>query len=109
MSNVEAIQWVFVGILISLLLPTAVNTLRQFTFNLEGTKKPKNLRQRIVAAWKKSGGSRYFKVVIAAAFVACVLVLLFDIQFSIPRDAAIAGFAWESLIGKLLGMQNVSQ
>ncbi len=92
--------WVLAGIIISLLLPLAVRTLR--AAKLEGMEKP-TLGQRFAAAWKNYGGNRYLGIALAATFVAIVLVFLLGLEFFTARDAALAGFAWESLINKLLG------
>ena len=69
---------------------------------LEGIEKP-SFGQRVAAAWKKCGGNKYLGIVLAAVFVAIVLVFLLGLKFFLARDAALAGFARESLINKLLG------
>lgn len=99
LTKVSTTLWVLIGILISLILPVAVNTLRDVSRGLEGKKK--SLGKRIQAAWKKYGGNRYLIIFLAAAFVAVVLVLLLELEFFKVRDAVLAGFAWESLINKI--------
>jgi len=94
-----AVTWVLAGILISLLLPVAVRVLR--------APKPVGLErrtfaQRFGAAWTQYGGPRCLKILGVATFVAIVLVFLLGLEFYTARDAALAGFAWESLINKLL-------
>jgi len=96
-----AIGWVLVGIIISLLLPVAVRTLR--SAKLEEAEKA--LSQRIAAAWIRYGGYKYLRIAIAATVVAAVLVFLLGLEFYTGRDAALAGFAWESLINKLFSRQ----
>jgi hypothetical protein len=91
---------VFIGIVISLILPIAVKTLRKT--KLEGFDNP-TLGQRVAAAWTKYGGNRYLGIALAATLVAGVLVFLLGLKFFTNRDAVLAGFAWESLINKLLG------
>jgi hypothetical protein len=83
-----------------LLLPLAVRTLR--AAKLEGIDKP-TIGQRVTAAWNTYGGNRYLGIAIAATFVAIVLVFLLGLEFFTARDAALAGFAWESFINKLVG------
>ncbi len=90
--------WVFLGIILSLVLPVAVRTLQNA--QLESAKEP-SLWERIGAAWKKYGGNRYLRIIFAAALVAAVLVFLLGLKFYTPRDAVLAGFAWESLINKV--------
>lgn len=94
------ILWVLAGIIISLLLPVAVRTLK--STKLESLDKP-TLGQRIANAWTTYGGNRYLGIALAAMFVAIVLVVLLGLEFSKVRDALLAGFAWESLVSKLMG------
>lgn len=106
---IETTVWVLVGILISLLLPLAVSTLK--TTPLEARKRKTGstlgrLWLRVIAGWNEYGGSRYLAILLAAVLVAIVLVFLLGLTFYIPRDAALAGFAWESLINKLLGQRH---
>ncbi len=99
LTQLETTGWVLLGIILSLVLPVAMRTLQRT--RLEGMKK--SLAERIAAAWKKYGGSRYLKIFLAATVVAVVLVFLLGLKFYTSRDAALAGFAWESLINKLFG------
>jgi len=101
LSPIMATIWVLVGILISLVLPVAVNVLRGAKTELEsGTKQP-TVWERIVSAWKQYNGNKYLKIFLAAVVVAIALVLLLDLTFYTVRDAVLAGFAWESLIRKI--------
>ena len=102
LSPSMAIVWVFVGIIISLVLPVAVRTLKGA--KLEALEKL-TVTQRIAEAWKRYGGNRYLAIALAATVVAVVLVLLLGLKFSTTRDAALAGFAWESLVNKLFSPQ----
>jgi hypothetical protein len=98
------VVWVLAGIIISLVLPVAVKTLHKASAleALELGPKP-SLGQRLALAWKNYGGNKYLAVVLAATVVAIVLVFLLGLEFTRPRDAALAGFAWESLVSKLMG------
>lgn len=102
LSPLMAIVWVFLGIIISLVLPIAVRTLRGA--KLESLLKL-TLTQRIAEAWNRYGGNRYLGIALAATVVAVVLVFLLGLEFSTTRDAALAGFAWESLVNKLFSRQ----
>lgn len=102
LTQLETTCWVLLGIILSLVLPIAVRTLQRT--KLEGTKK--SLVERIAAGWEKYGGSRYLKICLAATVVAAILVFLLGLRFYTSRDAALAGFAWESLINKLFGKTN---
>ena len=93
--------WVFLGIILSLVLPVAVRTLQNA--QLESAKEPSNLWERIAAAWKRYGGNRYLGIILSATLVAAVLVFLLGLKFYTPRDAVLAGFAWESFINKVFG------
>lgn len=104
LSPVMAVVWVLVGIIISLVLPVAVNILRQAS-GLEGIEGKPSLGQRIKAAWVQYGGNKYVGILLAAIVVAVVIVFLLGLQFSRPRDAAIAGFAWESFVKKLFAQK----
>ena len=99
--------WVLVGILTSLVLPVAVNTLKSAVADSGGSleRRRANPWRWIVTAWGKYGGDRYLRVLLAAALVAVVLVFLLGLKFFTSRDAALAGFAWESLVNKLFGRQ----
>ena len=105
LSTTWTIVWVLVGIIVSLVLPVAIRTLLAARpKGLEGAdNSPPTLSQRIGAAWQQYGGNRYLKIALAATFVAIVLVLLLGLEFYKPRDAVLAGFAWESLVNKLVG------
>lgn len=114
LSYGEAVLWFLVGILISIVLPHAVRTLRKRA-GLE-EKRPglpptliQRISMRVDAAWKQYGGNKYLLLLLAAVLVAVVLVFLLGLQFYTPRDAVLAGFGWESLINKLSAHQGKSQ
>jgi hypothetical protein len=98
----SAVGWMVVGILISLVLPVAVKAL-QNKGRLEAAGQSPTLGARVAAAWVQYGGNRYLIVLVAAVVVAAVLVFVLNLQFHTPRDAALAGFGWESLVNKLFG------
>ena len=105
MSNSIAVLWVLLGIIISLVLPVAVNTLRRASGLEEiGGQKP-SLGARVKAAWIQYGGNKYLGILLAGIVVASVIVFLLGLHFYTPRDAAIAGFAWESFVKKLFNKQ----
>ncbi len=103
LSKVSTTLWVLIGILISLILPVAINVLRDASGGLEA--RERSLGNRVSSAWKRYGGNRYVIIFLAAAFVAVALVLLLELEFFKVRDAVLAGFAWESLINKLFKFQ----
>lgn len=98
----QSVMWMVVGILISIVLPIAIKLL-QNKGSLEKRSAPPTLTSRIARAWTELGGTRYTLVVLAAVFVAYVLTFLMNLQFPTPREAALAGFGWESLVNKLFG------
>jgi hypothetical protein len=100
LSPVMAAVWVLVGI-----IPLAVNTLKKAS-GLEGIEGKPSLGQRIKAAWDQYGGNKYLGILLAAILIAVVIVFLLGLQFFTPRDAAIAGFAWESFVKKLFAQQS---
>ncbi len=103
LSQVSTTICVLIGILISLILPVAVNVLKDASTRLEGKKR--TLGTRIQSAWKRYGGNRYLIIFFAAVFIAIVMVLLLELEFFKVRDAVLAGFAWESLVNKLFRQQ----
>ena len=110
LSDLVAIAWVFIGILVSLLLPIAVGTLskvnqKQTTASGEKITIKPTLGQRIAAAWRDYGGKKYLGILLAAAFIAAVIVVMLKLEFTTQRDAALAGFAWESFVKKLFAGQ----
>jgi NADH:ubiquinone oxidoreductase subunit 3 (subunit A) len=105
MSNQIAVLWVLLGIIISLVLPLAVSTLKKAS-GLEGLDEKPTLGQRFKAAWIQYGGNKYLGILIAAIVVAVVIVFLLGLHFFTARDAAIAGFAWESFVKKLFTKQS---
>ena len=105
LSQFMTMVWVLVGIIISLVLPVAVKTLRNAQPGLEDNDDKPTLWERIVAAWNEYGGNKYLAIFVAAVVVAVVLVFLLGLEFYEARDAALAGFAWESLVNKLFATQ----
>jgi hypothetical protein len=106
LTPVLSIVWVLVGILLSLVLPLAVKVLNNARAKLEGIQKKPTFWERLKEAWVKYGGKTYVYILLAATLVAVVIVFLLGLEFSTAREAAMAGFAWESLINKLFGKQN---
>jgi hypothetical protein len=98
MSFQIALWWVFVGILISLVLPIAVSTLKKA--KPEGIKNPR-LSERLANAWSRYGGTKYLAILAAALLVAGVLLFFTGQSFYHIRDAVLAGFAWESFVNKI--------
>jgi hypothetical protein len=92
--------WIFVGILISLILPLAVRTLRRAKLEANEAIKP-SLGQQLAKAWARYGGNRYLAIVAAAVLVACVFLFVTGQTFYQIRDAVLAGFAWESFVNKI--------
>ena len=105
LSPTMAVIWVIVGIIISLVLPVAVRTLKKAS-GLEAMSPNPSLGDRVKAAWIQYGGNKYLGILVAAVVVAVVIVFLLGLQFSTVRDAAIAGFAWESFVNKLFAKQS---
>ena len=98
LAPVITVMWVVLGIIFSLLVPVFVRVLKQAV-----AKSEKPAGRAIADVWNKYGGNRYLKILVAATGLAVALVFLLDLQFSAARDAALAGFAWESLTSKLVG------
>jgi hypothetical protein len=96
LSPVASVLWVFVGIVISFVLPIAVNYLKSLKSAERMT-----FWEKIVAAWKQYGGRRYTLFALAALVVAIVAVFLLNLSFYTVRDAVLSGFAWESLVSKV--------
>ena len=119
LGRVVSAIWVTVGIIVSLILPVAVEMLQKAKPDramLESNKEDHpsfwqrivSFGRRVYSAWKNHGGNRYLVIVVAAVVVAVVLVVLMDLKFFTVRDALLAGFAWESLINKLRGGAKVA-
>lgn len=100
-SQTWATIYVVIGIIISLVLPLAVSALKKASGleTLDGVQP--TFWERVVAIWKKYHGSKYAGILLAAVVVALVIVFLLGLKFYTVRDAALAGFAWESLIKTL--------
>jgi hypothetical protein len=100
LSSLNAVLLVLAGILLSILLPLAVKALRKAS-GLEGKRlESASISIRIKEAWMRYGGNKYLVVLLAGILVAIVIVYLLGMQFFTPRDAILAGFAWESLLNK---------
>ncbi len=98
------VSWVLVGIIISVVLPLAVLAVRRVSTGLEELEgRQPSLAERVAAVWKQYGGNKYLLALLGAFVIAVVLVFLLGLEFYTARDAALAGFAWESLLNKLLG------
>lgn len=101
LSFVEAVLWFLVGMIFSIVIPVAIKTVQKKA-GLESIGEPHPTPgQRIAAAWKRYGGNRYLKFLIAASIVALFLVLILQLQFYTLRDAVVAGVGWESFVNKL--------
>ena len=101
LEPIMAFLWVLAGILISLILPIAVKTLKRASgLESAGEIKP-SLGQRLYGAWIAYGGPKYLAIFLAAVVVAAVILMMTGLEFYKMRDAAFAGFAWESLVNKL--------
>ena len=106
LSPVITVIWVSIGILISLFLPISIKLLKDEAknFSLE-TNHKKNIKDKILIVWNFIGGSKYLKILLSTIIIATVVVFLLGLKFYTERDAALAGFAWESLVNKLFGYQ----
>lgn len=100
LSYLETVFWVIFGIIVSLILPIAVRTLKSSSLE---RKESLSLLQVLMNSWRKYGGNKYLVIILSAALVATVIVFLLGLEFYTPRDAALSGFAWESLVNKLFG------
>lgn len=101
LAPLEAILYVVGGIILSFVLPFAVKTLQRS--KLENLERKLTLWERITNVWQKYEGRKYLGILVSAILVASALIFLLGLKFSTPRDAVLAGFAWESLINKLSG------
>ena len=96
-----AVVLVIAGIVLSLLLPLAVAALKK----ARGPEEFRTLQTwtgRVADAWVRFGGPKYSAILAAATLVALVIVFVLDWKFHTYRDAILAGFAWESLVNKLM-------
>lgn len=100
-SQTWATIYVVIGIIISLVLPLAVGALKKASGleELDGVKT--TFWGRVVAIWNRYHGSKYAGILLAALVVALVIVFLLGLKFYTIRDAALAGFAWESFVKTL--------
>jgi hypothetical protein len=109
LSFVEAVLWFLVGMIFSVIVPVAIKTVQKKA-GLEAIGEPSpTLGQRIATAWKRYGGNRYLKFLIAASIVALFLVLILQFQFYTLLDAIVAGVGWESFVNKLSTSQQGQQ
>lgn len=102
LPNLNAVLLVLAGIILSMLLPLAVATLRKATHLETLSPEKPTFMQKLAAAWQRYGGTKYLIFLLAATLVAVVIVFLLGMQFFTNRDAILAGFAWESLLSKTL-------
>jgi hypothetical protein len=106
LHSIPAVLLVLGGIILSMLLPLAVRTLRKAT-GLEGAEEraggPPSFFDKLRAAWTRYGGNKYLIILLASTLVALVIVYLLGMKFFTAHDAILAGFAWESLLNKLKG------
>src|SRR5262245_37065680 len=104
LSSLNAVLFVLVGIILSILLPLAIKVLRRASGlenkGLESASMLTRIKARIKDAWIRYGGNKYLAVLLAGILVAIVIVYLLGMQFFTVRDAILAGFAWESLLNK---------
>src|SRR3712207_4621810 len=99
-SQTLATIYVVVGIIVSLVLPLAVSALKRAS-GLEALGDNPTFWQRVVALWHRFHGNKYLGILLAAVVVALVIVFLLGLKFYTVRDAALAGFAWESFVKTL--------
>ena len=92
--------YVVLGIIISLILPLAVSALKKAS-GLEDLEQRTTFWQRVAILWEKYHGNKYLGILLAAVVVALVIVFLLGLKFYTIRDAALAGFAWESFVKTL--------
>jgi hypothetical protein len=109
MSFVETVLWFLVGMLISMVFPVVVKTLKSLRkkVHLEAkeVESPPTLTQRILIAWQQYGGNAYLGIMVFSILIAATLVFLLRLQFYDPVGAALAGIGWESLTNKLFSGQ----
>ena len=109
LSPVESMVWVFVGIILSFVLPVVVQVVRKAAaktnrLEVKQSPPPPMLRRFADAFWRYASiGLPYLIVLGAAVVLAVALVFLLDLKFYHARDAALAGIAWESLVNKVFG------
>ena len=109
MSYVETVLWFLVGMLISMVFPVFIKTLKSLRekahLEAKGAESPPTLTQRILTAWKQYGGNAYLGILVISLLIAMILVFLLRLQFYDPVSAALAGIGWESLTNKLISGQ----
>jgi hypothetical protein len=104
LSDAFALCLVIVGIFFSIILPIAVRTIKKLGGGLELNDAPKpTWPQRLKTSVILYLGKGYTAAgyVLAAFVIACAIVYFLDMHFYKPRDALMAGFAWESFLNKL--------
>jgi hypothetical protein len=109
MSFMETVTWFLIGMLISVVFPVAVKTLKalrkKVRLEAKQSEAVPTLVQRIFSAWRAYGGNKYLGLLVLALVIAVILVFMLGLQFYNPRDAALAGIGWESLTNKLFSGQ----
>src|SRR2546425_5711036 len=92
MSFTETVFWFLIGMLISMILPVAVKTLKSLRkkagLEAKEAESPPTLTQRILTAWQQSGGNIYLGILVISLLIAVALVFILRLQFYDPVDAA---------------------
>lgn len=102
LPTTQAMLFVFLGIVLSVVLPVAVAAINKVRLErLEGAQKRTSFLDKLKTAWKNYRGNTYLMALVGVTIVAFVIVFLLGMRFFTPRDATLAGFAWESLLNKL--------
>lgn len=109
MSFIETVIWFLVGMLISVVFPVAIKTLKSLRkkvrLEAQQSETAPSFVQRVFSAWRAYGGNKYLWLLVLATVIAVVLVFMLGLQFYNPRDAALAGIGWESLTNKIFSGQ----
>ena len=103
LPSIQAILFVLAGIILSIVLPLAVKALQKARGLEKKGGSPPSFGDKIKDAWIRYGGNKYLIILFAGVLIAVVIVFLLGMQFYTPRDAILAGFAWESLLNKTFG------
>src|SRR6266496_4990623 len=112
----ETVLWFLVGMLISMVLPVLLKTLKSLRkkvgLEAKEAESPPTLTQRILTAWQQFltawqqyRGNIYLGILVISVLIASTLVFLLKLQFYDPVSAALAGIGWESLTNKLFSGQ----
>jgi hypothetical protein len=90
LAGTEAFLWLFIGIVMSVLVPVVVRWLRPQGAGLEAM----SAGRRLLAI-----ATPYIKVAVASAVLALLFVFVYDFESS--RLAFLAGYAWDSTLQKI--------